>query len=130
MQTDLTRPITGIENRTAQEVFDIMCDRIRSRLSASIPAELDAVEMDMIQRGDMLGAALGAKVASALLSLSARVGELEKALEDARKTMRNARGAIESNQIDDKDVRRQLTTGIERIDATRAALSKGGNGNG
>lgn len=27
--TDLTRPIIGIENRTAQEVFDIMCDRIR-----------------------------------------------------------------------------------------------------
>lgn len=24
----LTRPIVGIENRTAQEVFDIMCDRI------------------------------------------------------------------------------------------------------
>lgn len=28
--SDLTRPIIGIENRTAQEVFDIMCDRIRS----------------------------------------------------------------------------------------------------
>ncbi len=27
-QSDLTRPIIGIENRTAQEVFDIMCDRI------------------------------------------------------------------------------------------------------
>ena len=26
---DLTRPIIGIENRTAQEVFDIMADRIR-----------------------------------------------------------------------------------------------------
>lgn len=26
---DLTRPIIGIENRTAQEVFDIMSDRIR-----------------------------------------------------------------------------------------------------
>ena len=26
---DLTRPIIGIENRTAQEVFDIMCDRIK-----------------------------------------------------------------------------------------------------
>lgn len=25
----LTRPIIGIENRTAQEVFDIMCDRLR-----------------------------------------------------------------------------------------------------
>lgn len=26
---ELTRPIIGIENRTAQEVFDIMADRIR-----------------------------------------------------------------------------------------------------
>ena len=43
MHLDLTRPIIGIENRTAQEVFDIMCDRIRSRLSASIPAEIEAV---------------------------------------------------------------------------------------
>jgi len=25
---ELTRPIIGIENRTAQEVFDIMCDRM------------------------------------------------------------------------------------------------------
>lgn len=25
---ELTRPIIGIENRTPQEVFDIMCDRI------------------------------------------------------------------------------------------------------
>ena len=32
------RPIVGIENRTAQEVFDIMCDRIRRR-----PAPMEAV---------------------------------------------------------------------------------------
>lgn len=31
----LTRPIIGIENRTADEVFDIMADRIRAALSAS-----------------------------------------------------------------------------------------------
>jgi len=30
----LTRPIVGIENRTAQEVFDIMSDRIRLALLA------------------------------------------------------------------------------------------------
>lgn len=28
---DLARPIIGIENRTAQEVFDMMCDRIIGR---------------------------------------------------------------------------------------------------
>jgi hypothetical protein len=34
----LTRPIIGIENRTAQEAFDIMADRIRGALSAySVP---------------------------------------------------------------------------------------------
>lgn len=33
-QRDLTRPIIGIENRTAQEVFDIMSDRIRAALRA------------------------------------------------------------------------------------------------
>lgn len=31
----LTRPIIGIENRTAQEVFDIMCDRFRHSALAS-----------------------------------------------------------------------------------------------
>jgi hypothetical protein len=30
----ITRPLIGIENRTAQEVFDVMCDRARAALSA------------------------------------------------------------------------------------------------
>lgn len=34
----LTRPIIGIEHRTAQEVFDIMSDRIRTALR-SIPPD-------------------------------------------------------------------------------------------
>ena len=33
VKANLTRPIIGIENRTAQEAFDIMCDRIRSALA-------------------------------------------------------------------------------------------------
>lgn len=32
---EVERPIIGIENRTAQEVFDIMCDRFRIALSAT-----------------------------------------------------------------------------------------------
>jgi len=36
--TDILRPIIGIENRTAQEVFDIMCDRFR--ISHSLPSNL------------------------------------------------------------------------------------------
>lgn len=43
--TELTRPIIGIENRTAQEVFDIMCDRTRSAL-VSAPAVPDAVRAE------------------------------------------------------------------------------------
>jgi hypothetical protein len=38
MTKSLTRPIAGIENRTAQEVFDIMCDRIRL---SGLPAGAD-----------------------------------------------------------------------------------------
>jgi len=33
---NLTRPLIGIENRTAQEVFDIMCDRILSAIETGI----------------------------------------------------------------------------------------------
>ena len=35
----LTRPIVGIANRTAQEAFDIMADRIRSHFEATIRSE-------------------------------------------------------------------------------------------
>lgn len=45
--TGLTRPVIGIENRTAQEVFDIMCDRIKalSSLEAS-PAPVSEEWLD------------------------------------------------------------------------------------
>lgn len=39
---DLTRPIVGIENRTAVEVFDIMCDRFR-RAHARAAGEAEPV---------------------------------------------------------------------------------------
>lgn len=48
----------------------------------------------------------------------ARVAELEKALEQARKRFRNARGAIESNQVVDKDVHGMMQRGMDEIDAT------------
>ncbi|PAL23574.1 hypothetical protein [Sphingopyxis sp. GW247-27LB] len=41
-QADILRPIIGIESRTAQEVFDIMCDRFRHRLSQSGNAERES----------------------------------------------------------------------------------------
>lgn len=37
MAKRLTRPIIGIENRTAQEAFDIMCDRISRALPSEQP---------------------------------------------------------------------------------------------
>lgn len=55
----------------------------------------------------------------------ARVAELEAGLESAVKTMRNSRGAIESNQVEDKDVWRQLARGIE---AARALLNRRAEG--
>jgi len=51
----------------------------------------------------------------------------EAALEAARATMRNVLGAIESDQIEDKEVRRQLKRGIQAADEALAALkAKGG----
>lgn len=35
---DLTRPIIGIENRTAHEVFDIMCGRIQAAAALRLSA--------------------------------------------------------------------------------------------
>lgn len=133
MQTDLTRPIIGIENRTAQEVFDIMCDRIRSRLSASIPAEIgglverlrDDYQGDWIEcPSDSLMRWLGRNVrvreeaASALRALSVRNEELERAL----------RALLDCPDIADNDHKDEETHAAER--RARAALSKGGNGNG
>ena len=46
----LTRPIIGIEDRTAQEVFDIMCDRIaawnRRPSTADRGGEVEAIVSD------------------------------------------------------------------------------------
>jgi hypothetical protein len=53
MSEDITRPIIGIENRTAQEVFDIMCDRIRL---AGYPAP----STQMLGSGDRIADAIEA----------------------------------------------------------------------
>jgi hypothetical protein len=39
LEPKLTRPIIGLENRSALEVFDIMCDRIRAALSNAARGE-------------------------------------------------------------------------------------------
>ncbi|MEW9535665.1 hypothetical protein MRBLRC7O_000875 [Agrobacterium radiobacter] len=43
MQSELTRPIVGIESRTAKEVFDIMCDRFKIAMSAAEPQPAPSV---------------------------------------------------------------------------------------
>lgn len=49
-----------------------------------------------------------------------RCEELVKALEQAKKRMRNCRGAVESNQVIDKDVHGSLTNGMADIDSALA----------
>ena len=79
--TELTRPIIGIENRTAQEVFDIMCDRIRSAL-VSAPAVPDAVRARLaMARGHLSNIeAHGNAEANAVLVIRNVLAELEAAL--------------------------------------------------
>jgi hypothetical protein len=57
-QKDPLRPIVGVENRTAQEVFDIMCDRIRAALEAAErrAGEAEAALEELTQiAGDLSG---------------------------------------------------------------------------
>lgn len=61
--SELTRPIIGIENRTAQEVFDIMADRVRRALRATRPEPAPAD-----------GLTLNARIAD-----RGRIAELEQA---------------------------------------------------
>jgi len=45
----LMRPIIGIENRTAQEVFDILCDRFRPAITAYEAAKGEGVEVKPLE---------------------------------------------------------------------------------
>jgi hypothetical protein len=49
MREDVTRPIVGIENRTAQEVFDIMADRFRLAHTARPDAGDDKAEIERLR---------------------------------------------------------------------------------
>lgn len=57
---------------------------------------------------------------------AARVAELEKALKDAQQTMRNAWGAVTTNQIADKGVAEMLKDGVRRARTTLEASERGG----
>lgn len=69
----LVRPIIGIENRSAQEAFDIMVDRIRSHFAAT-PANGEQVEREQF--------AENAKISTPTEDARERVKVLEEALDE------------------------------------------------
>lgn len=56
-------------------------------------------------------------LSTSLSDKDAEIGRLREALTNAAKRMKNVRGAIETNQVEDKDARRQLSNGIAVIEA-------------
>lgn len=56
------------------------------------------------------------------ISAEEKLAEALKALEAAKNRMRNSRGAIESDQVVDKDVHGSLTRGMSDIDAALKAI--------
>ena len=91
MTLDLTRQIIGIENRTAQEVFDIMSDRIRAHFSALPAGEVGELVAELRNetfrnelqhlRSSVEIDRLFQQAATARSALSAEHGEMEQALE-------------------------------------------------
>lgn len=69
MILDLTRPIIGIENRTAQEVFDIMSDRIRAHISAPPDGEVGELAGRLQQRADTMNGSLAGASDGAIYTL-------------------------------------------------------------
>lgn len=119
---------TAYLSATAPSDVSGLVERLRNPMwshNMTLPARLDTetTQADMTEAASTLtslasdNAALTARVERA----EAALAEKDKALEAAHRTMRNARGAIESGQIEDKQVRRQLTNGMEAIDAARQA---------
>lgn len=55
----ITRPIVGLEARTAQEVFDIMCDRLRLAFATPpmVAESGEAIQADIDMANDYLGSA-------------------------------------------------------------------------
>ena len=89
-----TRPIVGMHNRTAQEVFDIMCDRVRFALQAA------REEASQGAGEPVASQSAGAALASAMWGVTlipasspnpqARIKALEEALETARDALQAA----------------------------------------
>ncbi|MCD4509757.1 hypothetical protein LQT97_00770 [Brucella pseudogrignonensis] len=73
---NLTRPLIGIENRTAQEVFDIMCDRIMSAIEPAPSPRAQALEeaAQVAYRvcAEIRHITLGDKAAAAIRALSSQ----------------------------------------------------------
>lgn len=56
MTDNLTRPIMGIENRTPLEVFDIMCDRIKSAQAPAAPLDPISMFVTLLASANPIGA--------------------------------------------------------------------------
>ena len=82
--SELTRPIISIENRSAQEVFDIMSDRFNARITA-LSAEVEGLtrERDAYERGCDEWMRDAADSASAAHQAEAQVAALTKQLDEA-----------------------------------------------
>lgn len=89
---------------------------VRQASASEMASEIDrrgaAIEKLEAERDGLL---------DALTAAEARIAGLEAALGAARKTMRNAWGAVTSDQVVDKQVGKMLQRGFE---AAREALSR------
>lgn len=85
----------------------------------SLETCLDVYGLDYMQRFHVL-AKVSALIEARAQTLSAQLADTVKALNEVRKRTKSARGAIESNQVVDKDVRGSLTWVLETIDAALA----------
>jgi hypothetical protein len=123
------------EKKLTEAIFSMQCSFIAKNAAAwagdllTLPERYDEASNprtvarftdDMRERLDRLDA-WASRPTTALAAKDAEIERLRKAMTAARASIRNARGAVESNQVSDKDVHGTLTRAMQQIDA---ALSK------
>lgn len=110
---NLTRPIVGIENRTAHEVFDIMSDRFRAHLTALASGSGDHAELardlrafegsDGLGNGDFTVCEFAADALETLLAENAALRDSEKAAlkecSDWARQAGEATGKLEASEM-------------------------------
>ncbi len=142
----LTRPIIGIHNRTPEEVFDIMVDRITGALSSSqerekvlrdapemvevIQSDRDAADELMVHIGGLLprGNMLDVEADIAKMFAGHRLAST-KALREALEPFADADRAVGENaeRLGCKDGNAKVPIPREYLRRARAALASGDN---